>query len=384
MLRDMPIRLQSLLPGQEISDAQFTKWLEEERKYLESKKHEPEHNVLATEYVELLRKCNDSRAVWELSKQLSAETTGMNNQERLRRVTHDAWEAMEFLQQELQKVEEHLDIGIRWTVESPEYQQAVEYLQIRHYQLAVDKLEGLVVQRLFELTKANLSQTGKRHRFLGTHTNLFIGYKLRMHISKALQTRSKAIQRALKAYNEAALRLDPPRPKLIWSQIVEYTTLAEFELLRSGAREDIRNLDWAEMRHREASTCHLKILRAQEEIERLNIEVKRLATWMVDDEAHLQATIKKLEGTEPLLAKAVTEFASDQKRVNSCLRATLEDIYQLEGYTGDHDIGQKGGCKGEPEASTNVPDTDSEFSDDDVDNALNDMFEGVMKLTLGE
>jgi hypothetical protein len=174
---------------------------------------------------------------------------------------------------------------------------------------------------LFELTKANLSQTGKRHRFLGTHTNLFIGYKLHMHISKALQTKSQAIQQALKAYNEAALRLDPPHPKLIWSQIVEYTTLAEFELLRSGACEDIRNLDWAKMRHHEASTCHLKILQAQEEIEHLNIKVKHLVTWMVDDEAHLQATTKKLEGTEPLLAKTVTELASDKKHVNYRLQA---------------------------------------------------------------
>jgi hypothetical protein len=75
------------------------------------------------------------------------------------------------------------------------------------------------------------------------------------------------------------------------------------------------------MRHHDASTCYLKILQAQEEIEHLNIKVKHLATWMIDDEAHLQATIKKLEGTEPLLAKAVTEFASDQKHVNSCLQA---------------------------------------------------------------
>ena len=31
---------------------------------------------------------------------------------------------------------------------------------MREFQLAVDKLESLVVQRLFELTKANLSGTG--------------------------------------------------------------------------------------------------------------------------------------------------------------------------------------------------------------------------------
>ncbi|KAF8525694.1 hypothetical protein JB92DRAFT_2542029, partial [Gautieria morchelliformis] len=117
---------------------------------------------------------------------------------------------------ELQQVEENLDVGTRWTPEQPEYQRAADYIRTCKFQVVVDKLEGLVVQGLFELTKANVSQTG---------------YKMRMHISKALQSRSKAIQRALKAYNDAALTLDPPRPKLTWSQIVEYTTLAEFELL---------------------------------------------------------------------------------------------------------------------------------------------------------
>ncbi|KAF8512583.1 hypothetical protein JB92DRAFT_2723111, partial [Gautieria morchelliformis] len=125
------------------------------------------------------------------------------------------------------------------------------------FQVAVDKLEGLVVERLFELTKANVSQTG---------------YKMRMHIYKALQSRSKAIQRALKVYNDAALTLDPPRPNLTWSQIVEYMTLAKFELLRSGARDDICNLDWAKARHREAGICQLKIFHAQEELQRLNIK----------------------------------------------------------------------------------------------------------------
>jgi hypothetical protein len=66
-----------------------------------------------------------------------------------------------FLQKELQHTEGQLDIGECWTTDSPEYQQAADYLHSRNYQVAVDKLEGLVVQRLFELTKANVSQTGK-------------------------------------------------------------------------------------------------------------------------------------------------------------------------------------------------------------------------------
>ena len=79
----------------------------------------------------------------------------------MHQVSRDAWEGVLFLQQELQQIEEHLDIGARWTTDSPEYRNASEYVRTRSYQRAVDKLEGLVVQRLFELTKANVSQTGR-------------------------------------------------------------------------------------------------------------------------------------------------------------------------------------------------------------------------------
>ncbi|KAF8525693.1 hypothetical protein JB92DRAFT_2535410, partial [Gautieria morchelliformis] len=56
ILRDMPVRIQSLLPGRHISDAQFSTWLQEEHKYLNSKKSEPEKDILATQYVGLLSK----------------------------------------------------------------------------------------------------------------------------------------------------------------------------------------------------------------------------------------------------------------------------------------------------------------------------------------
>lgn len=43
----------------------------------------------------------------------------------------------------------------------PQYQDAVKYVKNREFIRAVEVLEGLVVQRLFELSKANLASTGK-------------------------------------------------------------------------------------------------------------------------------------------------------------------------------------------------------------------------------
>ena len=104
--------------------------------------------------------------------------------------------------------------------------------------------------------------------------SILIGYKLQSHISKALKACSKAIQQALAIYNQAALALNPPHPKLTWSQIVEYITIVEFELLHTGAHEDIHNLEWADARNRQATTSHLKMAQATEEIQQLNIKTK--------------------------------------------------------------------------------------------------------------
>ena len=41
-----------------------------------------------------------------------------------------------------------------------EWKEAAEYMEIHEYQKALDKLEGLVVQWLFELTKMGLAGTG--------------------------------------------------------------------------------------------------------------------------------------------------------------------------------------------------------------------------------
>jgi len=51
----------------------------------------------------------------------------------------------------------------QWTADSPEYLQVTEFVQRHKYLRAVDTLEALVVQRLFELTKMNHSGTGERN-----------------------------------------------------------------------------------------------------------------------------------------------------------------------------------------------------------------------------
>ncbi|KAJ7658899.1 hypothetical protein B0H14DRAFT_2659268 [Mycena olivaceomarginata] len=87
----------------------------------------------------------------------------------------------------------------RWEWESAEWLEAEELANTRKYRKCINKLEALVLKRMFELTKMNLSGTG---------------YKMRKHIAKALQAMSQAIRNALKRYNTAASALD--RRTLSW------------------------------------------------------------------------------------------------------------------------------------------------------------------------
>lgn len=58
----------------------------------------------------------------------------------------------------------------QWTEASPEYQQAAVLVSRRRYQRCLDELEALVVSRVFELTKMNMSQTGATFFFVGPNS----------------------------------------------------------------------------------------------------------------------------------------------------------------------------------------------------------------------
>lgn len=47
-----------------------------------------------------------------------------------------------------------------WVSSDPQYIQAREYCSQRRFTRVIEELEGLVIQCLFELSKANLSGTG--------------------------------------------------------------------------------------------------------------------------------------------------------------------------------------------------------------------------------
>lgn len=62
---------------------------------------------------------------------------------------------------EVTAMEVKMGIAARWQPTSTEYKNTLRYLTMRKYHRALDNLQRLVVMRLFELHKLNLSQTGE-------------------------------------------------------------------------------------------------------------------------------------------------------------------------------------------------------------------------------
>ncbi|KAJ7104590.1 hypothetical protein C8R43DRAFT_1092224 [Mycena crocata] len=246
------------------STDEFKQWLKEEREYLLGLKDAPKttEETMEMEYVQKLVNLSASHKAI-IAKRHAKE-----------KVDRDL-EAVE-------ELEDMLLITERWTTTSPKWLATTVEIKKRRYQLALDALELLIVERIFELTKMNQSQTG---------------YKMRKHIAKALQARSKAVRAAIDRYNAAAMLLDPPMPQLSWDQVVEYAFLADFDILRD-TRAEVRARPWTRPSYRLAMDNSFKILRAREEIKRLNVEIPRVITWIRDENRLLRKKEAELRDTE--------------------------------------------------------------------------------------
>ncbi|KZT68377.1 hypothetical protein DAEQUDRAFT_671556 [Daedalea quercina L-15889] len=247
-------------------------------------------------------------------------------------------------------------------------------LSKRRYQRAVDNLERLVVQRLFELSKLGISG---------------IGYKMREKIGKALKAHAEAIRKAITEYNRHAARLNPPRPPLSPTEVMNVASLSEFDLLRD-THQDVRQQPWAQQANRKATNAYFNVKRAHEEIKRLNVESVRLFTSVVDEHFDYYCAISRTLFTDPPLAQELSVRWTYRDRVNKKIAHCLQQTASLSGFTGNLLYGRRVGREvssfGVPLPSwatwsngTNIlpiehthaaVNTDSESDDDDEDEVV--------------
>lgn len=165
---------------------------------------------------------------------------------------------------------------------------------------------------------------------------------MRSQLAKSLQTRCKAIQRAVATYNTAATALNPPRAPLDWSQVSNYGFIEEFALLRN-TRNDIRAKDWVKPLYREMLKMRQRLARAKEEVTRCNVEVRRVYTAICDETKLFSQVLKRLEASKDPIYGSVCEYVAHRKVANRAILQRVEQIHSLHGFTGNRMRGVREG-----------------------------------------
>ncbi|KIJ39952.1 hypothetical protein M422DRAFT_127352, partial [Sphaerobolus stellatus SS14] len=151
----------------QLTDEDFERFIQEERQYLVNLK-KPRGNELEFAYVQALEALEDAERILQETGTPFIMVSGMQNPQeqqataRKARAHSAALRKHELRLDHVVELEDKLSIANneRWSKMHPKRLEVVQALNLKDYHAALDHLERLVVQRLFELTKLNMSGTG--------------------------------------------------------------------------------------------------------------------------------------------------------------------------------------------------------------------------------
>jgi hypothetical protein len=94
---------------------------------------------------------------------------------------------------------------------------------------------------------------------------------------------------------------------------------------------------------RQATVNYVKYRAARSEIDRLNVEVRRLRTFIRDEAEDMLAYITQAQKEDIVLADELQRRWDLRKAVNDRQSAWLDRVENLEGFTGKRGVGQRFG-----------------------------------------
>ncbi|KAJ3572909.1 hypothetical protein NP233_g2769 [Leucocoprinus birnbaumii] len=303
----------------------FAEWLVEERSYLESLLREPPHETAEMKYFKCLESLIAVERMLGVNKTFCIETNehglpvhspaNVATEAERRRLMMQSIK----LAQLSHEYERKLGIEKPWQEGDENWRRVSDMVVQQQYRRRLDRLEQLVVSRMFELGRINRSGTGN-------------------HIGKALQSRSQAIRTALQQFNTAAKKLKPPRETLKWETVVDYAFLSEFNIL-ADTRQDVRAKTWTRPAVRTLMDEYFKMERAREEIARLNIEIPRLVTYIRDEEGFLASMEQHLKPDHPEISHQISLRRRRFKQTKRSHLERLQSLLDKGGFTGSLSAG---------------------------------------------
>ncbi|KAJ2991814.1 hypothetical protein NUW54_g8091 [Trametes sanguinea] len=170
----MPI-VEEFKKSNNVTEADFEGWRSEELAYLTNLAQEPPEDLAKVTYIESLEVLKAAQASWNAVSTMNTFVTTFGaedvndaahkkrNQAVVRAKIAERNAALrkyERAEEAVLDMERQMGITERWTEGSMAYKEGYAYLKNRRFIRAVEELERLVIQRLFELSKDNLAGTG--------------------------------------------------------------------------------------------------------------------------------------------------------------------------------------------------------------------------------
>ncbi|KAG9097735.1 hypothetical protein FS749_005625 [Ceratobasidium sp. UAMH 11750] len=306
----------------EASVANLEHFYAAEKLYHRTSKDKLPKDTFAINYIDLLEKPDAKQAEYDHSHSNIFHASNSESSCDLRRATlltsclesrrRVTLNQLDTLQMEVAKLKDMHGIIERWTRQSDDWKKAEQLRNLRSFHTAVVELKRLVMLRLLELAKVGLPGTG---------------YKARQHILKSFGSRSAAIKTSLVKYNKIVVQMfGPVAKKLSWDMISKALVLTNLKLLQD-LRHKVLKQDWAkpEARHAVEHWHHME--HTVEELEHLNVEVRRVHTSIADEARDIPMLVSRFKYDQPGLAWL------------------LDLLADLPGYMGSRTAGVRLGCE---------------------------------------
>ncbi|EJT98586.1 hypothetical protein DACRYDRAFT_31200, partial [Dacryopinax primogenitus] len=204
-----------------------------------------------------------------------------------------------------------------WTPDHPEHLWYQAMAHCCEYNKALDCLEFLVVQWLFEIEKLNIARTG---------------YAMCTAIPCALQTCSQAIRTALQWHNKLAWQVYPPRLELTMEDILNLAFVADFAILHFSC-QDIWSKHWVQPPVWVLISKWLLIQCTHAEVRQLNVEICRVLNWIEEEPQCWKKAINIVAGSGDHNLEAELTFCLDNwKKVHARVYSRLQELFQIPGY----------------------------------------------------
>lgn len=166
----------------------------------------------------------------------------------------------------------------------------------------------------------------------------YTGYKLRKQIANNLKRRSQAVKTAVTEYNTAAGLFNQSIKKLDIKEVLDFVYIGQFDLLRSS-RRNLTSKPWTRPAEREALTSYYKLQRAQEEIKRLNVEIRRLLTYIHDHRLQVEQILADMKISDPHLAHQLERNFKARRALDRVHLSRFKKLVKSGGFTGSCVLG---------------------------------------------